>query len=327
MQTTLQTPAPTPFDKLPKRRKLSLTYTCTVTDIPSVGKELSVWVPLLSSNDRQSVKHTTPLAPLQGWTRTQDKKFGNRLLHRSVMSPATELSQGTLTITLTYEVELVEQTVLAAKAQPLPSTTRSLPRQAYQPYLGELAFVPLSGPITNLASKMALPKGEPLRAGRKIYDYLIDTMVYNHKAPGAGKGDAVWACDSKTGNCADYHSVFIGVCRSQGIPADHVFGLPLNPDQASGTIASYHCWARFWVEGIGWVPIDASEADKHPDQRDYLFGSLCTRCIEITHGRDLVLEPAQKAGPLNVFYFPYAELDGKPFTNVQWSCDFVETQR
>src|SRR3712207_7840796 len=37
---------------------------------------------------------------------------------------------------------------------------------------------------------------------------------------------------------------------------------------------SYHCWAAFAPAGRGWVPVDISEADKHPEMTDYYFGNL-----------------------------------------------------
>src|SRR5581483_3081721 len=124
-------------------------------------------------------------------------------------------------VEMVYDVNVREATVAAAKK--LISTKATVPADKFRPYLSDARMIPIKGRITDLARGIPLPDGEPLRAGRKIYDYLVDSMVYNHLAPGAGKGDAVWACDSKTGDCTDFHSVFIGICRWRGIPADHVF--------------------------------------------------------------------------------------------------------
>ncbi len=143
-------------------------------------------------------------------------------------------------------------------------------------------------------------------------------MVYNYKAPGAGVGNAVLACDSKTGDCTDYHSVFIGVCRWRGIPADHVFGLSVPPEKPEGDIRFCHCWARFWVADVGWIPIDASRADKFPADREYYFGTLGSTWLTIAHGRDVVLEPPQQGEPINMLHGPVAEVDGKPFEGVHW---------
>jgi hypothetical protein len=39
--------------------------------------------------------------------------------------------------------------------------------------------------------------------------------------------------------------------------------------------------------------------------------------VFFTFGRDIRLSPLQKGGPLNYFIYPYAELDGKPFSALQ----------
>jgi hypothetical protein len=52
-----------------------------------------------------------------------------------------------------------------------------------------------------------------------------------------------------------------------------VYRFPLSPDQHAGVIPGYHCWAQFHVELYGWIPVDASEAWKHPNKKDYFFGA------------------------------------------------------
>ena len=64
------------------------------------------------------------------------------------------------------------------------------------------------------------------------------------------------------------------------------------------------------------MPIDASEAAKNPARREYFFGAHDENRVEFTIGRDLILDPRQKAEPLNYFIYPYVEVDGKPFTAV-----------
>ncbi|MGA9183575.1 MAG: hypothetical protein WB117_21605, partial [Candidatus Acidiferrales bacterium] len=74
---------------------------------------------------------------------------------------------------------------------------------------------------------------------------------------------------------------------------------------------------QFYVQGIGWIPIDASEAWKHPEKRDYYFGATDANRVKMSLGRDIRLNPPQKGDPLNYFVYPYAELDGKPFTDLK----------
>ena len=136
-------------------------------------------------------------------------------------------------------------------------------------------------------------------------------MKYDKSKPGYGNGDSVWACDSRTGNCTDFHSLFISVARARGVPAKFQIGFPLPAERGMGKIGGYHCWAQFHSASQGWVPVDISEADKAPEKKDYFFGNLNENRIQFTTGRDIVLSPPQKGPPLNYFVYPHVEVDGK----------------
>jgi transglutaminase-like putative cysteine protease len=306
------------FGSSPEPRHLTLTYTCTIKDIPRKAGKLEFWIPVPASDNHQTVEMFP--VELSGGRITREAAFGNQMYYRS-FNLKRHKSGDSITVTFTYKITLWDQMVPEAK-QMLPLTNMAT-SPALLAYLSDNRLIPLQGPVAQLGQEMALP-AEPIRAARQIYDNLIDRMVYNSKAPGAKRGDANWACDSKTGNCSDYHSVFIGICRTEGIPADHVFGLPLRPGQSAQPIRDWHCWARFWVDGPGWITVDASEADKNPELRDYYFGTLSNVFLTISHGRDVLLEPTQKGPALNMFIEPYAEIDGKPFTRLTWAASFRE---
>src|SRR5881227_3323734 len=99
------------------------------------------------------------------------------------------------------------------------------------------------------------------------------------------RGDAVWACDSRTGNCTDFHSLFIALARSQKIPAKFEIGFGLPEKHGAGEVAGYHCWAKFKPDGKGWVPVDISEANKNPKLKEYYFGNLTPDRVTFTTGR------------------------------------------
>ena len=301
---------------------MQLKYTVEIAKLPEGAKTVDLWIPMPSSDERQTVRLLNESDLSQGRI-TTEKKFGNRMYYRRFEAPfgsADDQKPGDgappIKVELLYDAEVREASVEAAKQ--LASTRQVDPGPDFAPYLGDVKMIPIQGRIAGLARSMKLPDGEPLRAGRKIYDYLIDTMVYNYKAPGAGVGNAVLACDSKTGDCTDYHSVFIGVCRWRGIPADHVFGLPMPPEKSEGEIRFCHCWARYWVADVGWIPIDASRADKFPQDREYYFGTIGSTWLTIAHGRDVVLEPPQQGPPENMLHGPVAEVDGKPAEGLRW---------
>jgi transglutaminase-like putative cysteine protease len=197
--------------------------------------------------------------------------------------------------------------------------------QMLQRYLQPDKLVPLNGVIADLAKQQTAGAITPLEKARKIYDYVVSTMHYDKSGDGWGRGDAVWACDSKRGNCTDFHSLFIGMMRSSGIPARFEIGFPLPETASQGDIPGYHCWSEFYIQGMGWIPVDASEASKNPSKKDYFFGALDVNRVLFTYGRDIRLSSDQKGDPLNYFIYPYAEADGHPVTNLQKTFSFRDT--
>ena len=153
----------------------------------------------------------------------------------------------------------------------------------------------------------------PAATARAIYDWVVDNVEYKKVGSGWGNGDTYWACSERYGNCTDFHALFISLARSEGIPARFEIGFPVPLDRPAGTIGGYHCWVQFYLPDQGWVPIDASEAAKHPEQRELLFGTHPADRIHFTTGRDLVFTPGSAAMPLNYFIYPYVEVGGKPW--------------
>ena len=178
-------------------------------------------------------------------------------------------------------------------------------------------MVPLNATIAELARTQTEGATEPIEKARRIYNYVASTMRYDKSGEGWGRGDAMWACDSKRGNCTDFHSVLIGMMRSSGIPARFEIGFPLPESKAEGDISGYHYWAEFYIDGIGWVPVDASEASKNPAKREYFFGAIDADRVMFTYGRDIRLSAEQKGEPLNYFIYPYAETNGQAIKGLQ----------
>jgi len=175
-------------------------------------------------------------------------------------------------------------------------------------YLAPNARIPFADIIRRIAQDESRGRTADADRMRAFYEYVVATMRYDKSGTGWGEGDAVWACDNRRGNCTDFHSLLIGMARSQGIPARFVIGFPV-PEGEAGPIPGYHCWAEWWDADRGWIPLDASEANKS-GWWDAYFGTLPNDRVEFTVGRDLVLAPPQAGPPLNYFIHPYAEVDG-----------------
>jgi transglutaminase-like putative cysteine protease len=296
------------------------TYAAHVADLPESATNVDLWIPVPSDSQGQRVNRVRIVRPSGGQVRTEPQ-YQNRIFHYRFRGPFSK-AQSLPAAELVFDV--VRSEVVIPEAKALRVNGHVGKSNALDVYLRPNRLIPIGGKVSQIAASLKLPQHDPLRVGRRLYDYLIDTMVYDWKAPGAGRGDVLWACDSKRGDCTDYHSTFIALCRSQGIPADHEFGFPIRTQERTGTIAHNHCWARFWVDGVGWIQVDISEADKHPELREYNFGSLTPKLLKLTHGRDIMLVPPQAGERLNIFVYPYVEVDGKPSQALTWSMSFKE---
>ena len=94
------------------------------------------------------------------------------------------------------------------------------------------------------------------------------------------------------------------------IPARFAIGASIPSERNEGAIDGYHCWAEFYTDG-NWWPVDISEGDKCSSLSTYYFGHHPANRIELSRGRDLVVEPGPASGPINFLAYPVLEIAGK----------------
>ncbi len=286
----------TPFE-----RAFELTYEVHLDSIPSSAKELRIWIPLAASDDRQKISKRIINVPVP-YRVTREKENGNDVLYLDLRNPLP----ASLDLAVEYEVDVRGQRVLLKAAR--PGSLSMSRRMGF--YLKPSRFMVIDDRIRSLARSVTDGAVTPAQKAERIYNYVIERMSYDKEIPGWGKGDTLRACEVGAGNCTDFHSLFISLARASGIPAQFQIGLPL-PDKQEGEIPGYHCWALFYLEGVGWVPVDASEAWKHREKTGYFFGTYDPNRLTVSTGRDIQLRPPPANGPLNIFFFPHVELDGK----------------
>jgi transglutaminase-like putative cysteine protease len=296
-------------------RHFTFHYAFTVKNLPA-GKKVRIWIPAAHSDANQEVKIVSAKGDLPV-KKTRESKYGNEIY----FAETSNSTQPELHFDVEYDVVRHERIAL----NPAPHVvTASLTNKERQQDLQPDALVPITGLPADLAVKVTEGKTQPLDKARAIYDYVFTTMRYDKTGTGWGHGDVLYACDAKKGNCTDFHSLFIAMARSQGIPARFEIGFPLPPDKHSSEIAGYHCWSDFYLDGKGWIPVDISEAWKHPEKRDYFFGSHDVNRVQFSMGRDLRLNPGQDGKPLNYFVYPYVEVDGREYPNVSLAFSFAD---
>jgi hypothetical protein len=297
-------------------RHLIFHYAFNVRNL-TPGEPLELWIPKATSDPFQDVKVLSIAGDLP-LDQTREKKFDNPLFHLRI----PKIEKNEYHFDITYDVVRRERIGLRQN-DPKPVILKASGADQ-RAYLAADNLVPVTGKLANLAAQQDKGQTTTLAKAHALYDYVFSTMRYDKTGSGWGRGDAEWACDSKRGNCTDFHSVFISMARSQNIPARFSIGFPLPANKHSGAIAGYHCWAEFYDEQNGWVPVDISEAWKDSSKKDYFFGAHDANRIQFSTGRDLVLTPKQSGASLNYLIYPYVEVNGKPWENVENQFSFED---
>ncbi len=296
-------------------RRFQIQYDAVISAIPADAKTVRIWIPEPPSDAWQTIEKISVEAPYR-YRLAKDPEYGNSILYLEGPPPAG----GEVRISMRFDVHRREYVNRPGGPRD-PRADSENPRLLYR-FRQPDHLVPLSGVIADVAKQATAGHTTDIDKARAIYDYVTTHLHYDKSGSGWGRGDAVWACDHKRGNCTDYHSLLIGMARSVGIPAKFEIGLPVPDDKRAGAIGGYHCWAAFYLEGLGWVPVDSSEASKNPAKRDYFFGGIDANRVRLSLGRDIILEPAAAGSPANYFVYPYVEVDGKPFAGVKQSFAF-----
>jgi transglutaminase-like putative cysteine protease len=261
--------------------------------LPVITGAARMWLPLPATDEFQKVEMNIVSAPGK-YRILHEREHDNRILFFELGPEDSEK-----TVDISYRVERIEKSAYKSKDTDLKK------------YLKEERLVPIDDNFRTIATGIVEGKKGDLVRARALYDHVIERMSYIKHGPGWGRGDAVYACNIRTGNCTDYHAYFIALARAVGIPARFAIGAAIPSARNNGGISGYHCWVEFFAEGKWW-PVDISEADKYSSLATYYFGHHPANRFEFSQGRDLVIDPGPVSGPINFLAYPVLEIGDEP---------------
>jgi transglutaminase-like putative cysteine protease len=303
-------PPPAPVVQAPEGPRRAGTIRIeTRVAVPAGAQLAEIWIATPRVEGPQVVADPQQSAPANGTVlQQQDPGSGNTYLRLRVDNPKTEIA-----FSASWSVERGEQ----AKGRFRRGSNRDLPPDGTTVFARELAaheLAPLSARIRAKALAIAPGETDGLNAARAIYEEVVRSLAFSTAKDGPGRGDVLWACDAGHGNATDFAALFVTLARARGIPARFLMGVPLPEARADQEveIPASTAWAEFFVQDLGWIPVDPANAKTRPENRQYCFGNLDERRILFTAGRDVQLAPPSKRGPHNLFIYPYAEIDGEP---------------
>jgi len=313
-------------------RSFNLVYQASAKDIPAGAKQVRMWIPVPVSTAEQDISNVTIALTAGGATITKPvaevgsvSQVGSTSVkctvaaieHGEGKSLCVESAGQPFSLEMSFDC-----TRRATQGRPKASDDE------LQQGLEQNTMVKLGGKVSTIAKEME-DGDDAFETGHMLYEHTLERMRYDKPEGGAwGRGDSEWACDSRFGNCTDFHSYFMALARTKGIPARFEMGFSVpGGDEKEAKIGGYHCWAYFYADGRGWVPVDISEADKHAEKAKFFFGNLDADRVTMTGGRDLRLTPQPAAGALNFLVYPYLEIDGKDASKTNVDKAFSRTNK
>jgi transglutaminase-like putative cysteine protease len=302
--------------------------------VPDGAKKLRIWFAMPQNDAASRIEAFKVEAPFPH--RVEKDSEGNTTVYLEIADPKGK----DVSIVETFTITRSEILSGASPSKTRPYEAADLAGK--EKYLAANTHVVIDDKIKALSAQIVGGEKNPVVAARKLYDWTLKNIDYWVKDPKTRKaspvGSTEYCLTSKTGNCTDFHSLWMSLARAAGIPTRLIYGsffkLELNGQE---TDQSYHCWPEFFVPNAGWVPHDVAVADiyadtyeinkdnevlvrrttadgyKGPDASkvDYYFGNIEERRVVWSVGRDLTLSPKQEGGPVNALAKAYVEVDGK----------------
>jgi transglutaminase-like putative cysteine protease len=189
-------------------------------------------------------------------------------------------------ISLSYSVE-----VYAVETGVNPSQIRGFRQDSLPPaaaaYTVPSALIPSDdSEIKRQSQAITGREQNPYLKARRIYEWLINNGNIQWGVLDGGARDALLKKQADPYMAA---LLFCALARAGGVPAQPVAGVLV--DRTPG--AFRHFWAEFWIDGAGWIPVDAAlgagaappSFNLRQDHEAYYFGSLDSQRIAFSRGQ------------------------------------------
>ncbi len=261
----------------PEKRTYAVQYSIDIRDVSSSeGNSLYLWVHQIFKAPEQKeiqlvIQEPEPLF---------DNVHGVKLF--CIQNLEEEKSYQVLQ-NFMFDRYSIETKVNAAKVPRSYDETRKL----FKKYTSTDNDIPSDNSrIQKLGKAIVGKERNPYRKSKAIYNWVIDRLTVADAE--LEDDDIIDAIDTRKGDSYIYAMLFCALARSVNIPCRPVAGYLISQNLKS----SRHFWAEFYLEKMGWIPVDCLLAEgkirvslsPEINPRTYYFGSLDFSHITFSKG-------------------------------------------
>ena len=238
---------------------------------PTSGS-LKIWLSIPQSNYLQNIDAVT-INPQPHFSYSDSQ-------NNSIVGWQTNDANFKMEMNFGYANAFIKKEINAEKCN-LPSGA------SFLPYLKSEPFLEQTEAIRQLAQKIT-DNQRPYHAAEKIFEWVAKNFTYQY--PPSKRGAENLDLQNLCGDCGEYTSLFVALCRAVGIPAKIEIGFFITPNNE----LSEHAWASIYLEPYGWLPIDCQFAtlEETPEKGKKLyFLNTPENRIIFTSGFNIPLKP------------------------------------
>ncbi len=272
-----------------QKRGYQIQYSVSISDIVQEGDtgQVTVWIPGVYKNQAQrSIEAVFDPNPMwenyKGLMMYQIKNIEPWIVYK-------------FTHTYWFERYTVETDINSQRVNRSYNTERKL----YTYYTDENIFTPVKDKtISDVAYSVTKREKNPYLKAEKIYNYLIKRLEYDQNSDTLSPLEAI---AKRKGDAYDYAILFTSLTRSAKVPARTVAGYLVYGNKQTRK----HWWSEFYIDGVGWIPVDAALGDgmnitglKLPENPvKYYFGNVDNQRIIFSKGL-IDIEPINPDGKI-----------------------------
>lgn len=300
-------------------------------------QDLKVWIPIPREWDSQKNVQIVSIQP-EPYSQHIDPEYGNKIFYwdfgKYPEKPSYQVNIQARIVS--YEIHTM---IDSSNIKPYDKTSKE-----YELYTKSGHTIHITPKVKELAKAAIGNENNPYLQAQKILAFVHKKIQYfqgmNRSLDymfSSSKIDERSGEEYFTGDCTQFSALFVGLCRSEGIPARCVYGWVgwapfLNKENSRkyhselDTVITEdgfagaqhdgmgpHMWAEFYLPDYGWIPVDPTSGQ---------FGHLPNYKVIMHKGRDINLGTDAPHKHHNGYGFQWVPIhDGRAecFLNAVWN--------
>lgn len=262
---------------------------------PTINNHIKIWIakPLTSEYQKInsfSISHKPK--------KTYKDNQGNEIIYFEFINSKNVKIEIKIEATLWIAKNIIKNNKITA--------SKTYPKLAER-FLKNEKFLEQSNKIKNFTLRITKDK-KGLDIVKSIFDFIKENFKYCY--PVKNRGVKYLNLNKLTGDCGEYSSLFVTMCRILKIPAKNNTGFVIFPNSKRIT---EHGWASIYVKQYGWLEMDTQYAslEKSTVAAKKYFAQRNDYRIIFSNGFNIPLKPNI---PKN-FNLNYWNKKGLPLTN------------